>query len=993
MNQEALKQILSTRYDRASWQSVLTDVFGVRELQQSPRSIPLPKNEIAASAVELGSVETTDTRLVGIYEVELTDKPRIWQNRVGLRQLLRNVYSGDVDAALVVFVQAEKWRLSLISEIKSVDNETGEVVEQKTEPKRYTYLLGKGETVRTPVERLVDFQTSDRKIDTLIKAFSVEALNKDFFREYKVVFDTLAKEAGLQVTDDETARLFAQRLLNRLMFLYFIQKKGWMIFQGDSNYLRRIFDEAVRRKQKFYSDRLYYVFFYGLSNHAESKEIHNQKELEEIRGTVPYLNGGLFELEKDGLDEKGKVPISNDRFREILELFERYNFTIDESTPFEVQVAVDPEMLGKVFEELVTGRHESGSYYTPRTVVSFMCREALKHALEGIESPETTAKLVDENDGRSVRNPEKVLGRLRELKVCDPACGSGAYLLGMLQELLHIREALFSSTAIAKDAQYKWKREIIENNIYGVDLDRFATQIASLRLWLSLAIESEEPKALPNLKYKIGCGDSLLAPLETDLQPDLHRRALIEQFRARKKEYTDADNYLEKQDAEDEIERLRVEIARTLHHLPEPPSPAKLILARNSVGLIQTKIDDAIQRFDKAAIEKHSRALAALNGDIAKMEAEQSVAHYETGNIFDWAVEFAEVFEESGFNIVLANPPYLSTKHGFGRDNREALSQVYSTAVGQFDAYALFIERAFSLMSPNGVYAYIVPKPILTNSNMATVRNLMYEHSVSAIMDPGTVFDAGVEPIVIVGCQSPVLDTQVRIFSHVGFERFLQISEMITPSGYWNLNGVPSHISSLPNLRKFGDLYDITRGVECGKRDASIRTSSDEGNSHPLLRGEDVSRYVVESPGIFIIRSGDERKFKPLALYTSPKLLIRRVSNRIIAAVDESGAHVLNTVYVAVPRSLGISPWATCAVLNSKTTDEYFGSVFINEDKLFPYVRKEQLSQLPFPDLTPPMAEILEKLAKQRSEFPSGTKRANEIESQIDATVKRAFNI
>src|SRR5690606_33795916 len=125
---------------------------------------------------------------------------------------------------------------------------------------------------------------------------------------------------------------------------------------------------------------------------------------------------------------------------------------------------------------------------------SFMCREALKHALEGIETPEAIAKLVDENDGRDVNNPERVLDRLRELKICDPACGSGAYLLGMLQELLHLREALFASTSVAKDAQYQWKRDIIENNIYGVDLDRFATQIAALRLWLSLAIESEEPK-------------------------------------------------------------------------------------------------------------------------------------------------------------------------------------------------------------------------------------------------------------------------------------------------------------------------------------------------------------------------------------------------------------------------------------------------------------------------------------------------------------------
>ena len=707
MTKESLQQILSTAYNHTKWGRVLTEFFGVRDVHRIPVPVSLPKNEIADAAWEIGSFATTDDRIVGLYQVDLNRQPRIWQNRVGLRSLLRDVYRHDVDAVLVVFVRNDKWRLSLISEIRVRDPETGEIVEQKTEPKRYTYLLGEGETVRTPVERLDDFRSSSQSLESLIKAFSVEALNKDFFREYKIVFDDLVTEVGKKIKDKETARLFAQRLLNRLMFLYFIQKKEWMSYAGDTNYLRRIFDEAVRKKQNFYPDRLYYVFFYGLSNHAESKEIHNKSELREIRGEVPYLNGGLFEPEKDGLDAKGEVPISNERFAEILQLFERYNFTVDESTPFEIQVAVDPEMLGKVFEELVTGRHESGSYYTPRTVVSFMCREALKHALEGIEAPDVIAKLVDLNDGKLVTNPEKILERLRALKVCDPACGSGAYLLGMLQELLHVREALFASTAIAKDAQYKWKREIIENNIYGVDLDRFATQIAALRLWLSLAIESEEPKPLPNLKYKIGCGDSLLAPLETDLQPNLHRRALIEQFRARKKEYTDADNHLEKAVAEAEVERLRIEIARALNHLPEPPSDARLLMSRNETGNWERKVKDALNRGDKWKAEQHQKNLNKLLSEIAEMEALLGVEHYDTGTVFDWSVEFAEVFEDGGFDIVLANPPYVQLQINGGHLAKLYEVRNFQTFARTGDLYSLFYERGFELLKKNGVLSYI----------------------------------------------------------------------------------------------------------------------------------------------------------------------------------------------------------------------------------------------------------------------------------------------
>lgn len=705
MNQETLKRILSTGYDRASWRSVLTDIFGVRELPQNPKRIPLPKNEIADSAVELGSLETIDSRLVGIYEVELTDKPRIWQNRVGLRQLLRNVYH-DVDAAIVVFVQGDKWRLSLISEIRARDEDTGEVVEQKTEPKRFTYLLGKGETVRTPVDRLAGLGEGFISIVSLIDAFSVEPLNKAFFREYKDVFDHLLAEVRTTVANEECARLFAQRLLNRLMFLYFIQKKGWMQFDGDVNYLRSIFNKSAANGEDFYRDRLYYVFFYGLSNHAESKEIHDTTELETIRGKVPYLNGGLFEPEKDGLDEKGRVPIGNQRFTDVLELFERYNFTIDESTPFDVQIAVDPEMLGKVFEELVTGRHESGSYYTPRTVVSFMCREALKHSLKDIEREESITELIDNNNGKPVKNPEKILERLKSLKICDPACGSGAYLLGMLQELLHVREVIFASDKIDPEAQYRWKREIIENNIYGVDLDRFATQIAALRLWLSLAIESEEPHPLPNLKYKIGCGDSLLAPIETVGQADLHRRALIEQFRARKKEYTDADDHVTKSEAEHEIERLRIEIAQMFDHLPEPPSPTKLLLAKNSVEPLRTKVSEAIKRGDKVSAESNQKKLNALLAEISSLEAAQNIDHYDTGNTFDWSVEFAEVFEDGGFDIVLANPPYVQLQRMGAMADKYA-SAGYETFARTGDIYCLFYELGQKILKARGVVCYI----------------------------------------------------------------------------------------------------------------------------------------------------------------------------------------------------------------------------------------------------------------------------------------------
>lgn len=653
MDRESLKQILESAYDDDTWRQVLLEVFGVRELRQRAEDITKKLNDkdrkLAEMAHEIVRFETSNGEVVGCFRVDLTDQPRIWQNRVGLRQLLRSVYRHDVDAALVVFVQPDqkKWRLSLVSEIRVL--ESGAWVERKTETKRYTYLLGEDEIARTTSEQLDSYRLSERSLDSLIKAFSVEKVTRDFFRDYKVAFDALEVEIERSITDQVEARLFSQRLLNRLMFLYFIQRKGWMSYEGDQNYLRSVFNSAMAKDENFYRDRLYWIFFYGLSLNAERLEVKDEQFLQNRRGHVKYLNGGLFEME--AWDEKGKVAISNGRFVEILELFERYNFTIDESTPFEIQIAVDPEMLGKVFEELVTSRHSSGSYYTPRTVVSFMCREALKHALAKTDSAEAIARLVDENDGSKVHDPDAILKRLRQLTICDPACGSGAYLLGMLQELVHIREALFAAEKIDPEAQYRWKREIIESSIYGVDVDRFATQIAALRLWLSLAIESDIPHPLPNLKYKIGCGDSLLAPIEAvGRTPDLYRTERV-----------------------NELQRLK---AMSTH--PDDPS-------------------------DQAAKRAIDEQIDQIRAEIAEM-----LDHDEPEGVFDWSVEFAEVFEDGGFDIVLANPPYVRQEEIKPKAYKDKLLKIYSGSMaGKSDLYVAFYQRGIELLRDGGTHVFV----------------------------------------------------------------------------------------------------------------------------------------------------------------------------------------------------------------------------------------------------------------------------------------------
>lgn len=481
-------------------------------------------------------------------------------------------------------------------------------------------------------------------------AFDVEAVTRDFFREYRRVFEAVeASVTGLE--GKERTRFFVQRLFNRLMFVAFVEKKGWMRLNGRTDYLPALWESyaAESGREGFYRSRLKPLFFRGFNTRNE------EGSEDPAIGAVPYLNGGLFEEDADDTDQNIDVPDSY--LREILVgLFGRFNFTTTESTPLDVEVAVDPEMLGKVFEELVTGRHDVGAYYTPKPIVSFMCREALKGYLEeklgaaGGEEKEAIRAFVENHDPAGLPDPEEALEALRSVRVCDPACGSGAYLLGMLRELLDLRESLFAARNIDPRTGYQRKLEIIQRNLYGVDKDEFAVNIARLRLWLSLVVdyEGQNPPPLPNLDFKIEVGDSLTGPNPSGaLQaPDMFRDSQIEEYFRLKSEYLKAHGD-RKVDLRRQIEGLREEIAEWAH-------PG------------------------------------------------------ETAAGFDWEVEFAEVFAEGGFDVVVANPPYV--RQELIKPLKPKLKRLYPEIyTGTADLYVYFYGRALQILTTGGMLAFISP--------------------------------------------------------------------------------------------------------------------------------------------------------------------------------------------------------------------------------------------------------------------------------------------
>ena len=485
-------------------------------------------------------------------------------------------------------------------------------------PRLQRIVAHRGQHQRTVVQQIAnmwdDYGNRGKTISNAIaNAFSVEPVTKEFFETYREIFeDAKASISGFAggKADQEDKHLFTQTLFNRLMFVYFLSRKGWLKFNGDTDYLNALWRDHQSNPSygSCYTTRFQPLFFSGLNN-PESMDA--TKEMTTRIGEVPFLNGGLFE--ETDLDRREGVTVQDETIEQVLiGLFDRFNFTVTESTPFDVEVAVDPEMLGKVFEELVTGRHDSGAYYTPRPVVSFMCREALKGYLEGQDTglaPEAVARFVDgqDTDGIQVSQARRIAEALAEVTVVDPACGSGAYLLGMMQELIELQTALYNAGADAK-ALYDLKLEIIQRNLYGVDIDGFAVNIAMLRMWLSLAIDYDgsTPDPLPNLDFKVVCGDSLLGP--------------------------DPSSGTEVQGAlglDDEQVRRLGQLKSDYMRASDGSKKANL---RQEIAELNASIRDALN-------------LAEMDGTV------------------NWRVEFAEVFAaRRGFDVVIGNPPYVESR-------------------------------------------------------------------------------------------------------------------------------------------------------------------------------------------------------------------------------------------------------------------------------------------------------------------------------------------
>ncbi len=362
-------------------------------------------------------------------------------------------------------------------------------------------------------------------------AFSIKPVTDEFYSTLKDVFD--AVQAGVKGLSGEDRRFFAELVVNRMVFLKFVEKKGWL--GDDQDYLYKRFQEYGDKN--YWKDFLCDFFFEGLCKEMDQRS----KKVNKLLGDIPFLNAELF-APSDKWDD-WTVEIENRVFDLLFDkLLNPYNFTVCETSPLEVEVAFNQDLLGYGYEELIADQHGQGAYYTHPTEVNLMCRESLRAFLEG-RCPEVDKELIGklvyaeltDADPVSEKDAMALYRALHDVTVVDPALGSGTFPVAMMKHLFLALRTLggyFKNSSVFEkmlkqngvtdpNDAFALKLHIIERSIYGCDIDYFAVQIAKLRFWIELMVDCEKPEALPNFNCKLVVGDALVSVVGTDSDGNL----------------------------------------------------------------------------------------------------------------------------------------------------------------------------------------------------------------------------------------------------------------------------------------------------------------------------------------------------------------------------------------------------------------------------------------------------------------------------------------
>lgn len=1007
----------------------------------------------------IGKYIDPDGEALDVLIVEVKSVNKLERARTALRNfVIKHLSKFEKDYALVAFYSKEDdgadWRFSFIKlEYRSeLDEQKSKVKTKKefTPAKRYSFLVGKYEkayTAKNQLFPLLQNISNNPTIEELEAAFSIEKVTDEFFTQYKDLFDKLFRnfendenvKIELRKVGIDNAR-FTKKLLGQIVFLYFLQKKGWLGVPqnarwgtGKKRFVQELFDQAQIEKVNFFKDKLQYLFYEALAKERDNINSYYKR----FNCRIPFLNGGLFEADYNWRDANITIPENLFRNKDknkagdvgtgILDVFDRYNFTIKEDEPLDKEVAVDPEMLGKVFENMldITERKSKGAFYTPREIVHYMCKESLiqfldnalnsgtssyqelgsdqtklfggstdkkgnlKLEIEHADNIRVSKKEIEtfireghfalENDERvaakgetktyqyqlpeSIRkNADLIDQKLSSIKICDPAIGSGAFPVGLLHELVnamlvlkphlsynYLTEKLIGFGFVQRESIsdsryiYRLKRHIIQESIYGVDIDSSAIDIARLRLWLSLVVDEDDLdpiETLPNLDYKIVAGNSLIGlPQQgADRYPQLSKE--LEEL---KDKFYDETNELEKK-------KLRSQINKKIQNV--------LKAAEDFEGY---KID------------------------------------------FDFKLFFSEVWrEKGGFDVVIGNPPYNEIRD-LKEDEQNDLkkSQFFNFAKGgRINLFQFFYPLGIFLARHSGGVTFITQNSILAEESAINNRKLIFSDCTIIKIDSfperdnvaKRVFESAKMSVGILFLKKQKADKKQQFVVKVHKDRFLnnyhellispfKISKIFSDSLVIPISNQES-LEILLRLKLLSPKWYLN--ASSGEVDMTkYRLKFKSNGDYRVITGAQVQQYFISdnpSQGVISFLNHtdlDTLSNNKLEAIQIKKIVLQRITGvdskkRIIASILPGGFLCANSTNVILEKSCKLSIESTLAILNSELINFYFRQTSTNAN-----VTTGELNSIPFPLSEQQKDSIIAMLAKYLIEL------SNKKESQI----------
>ncbi len=886
MNQTYLKNILSAKFDFGVWKDLLEKIFPKVEIFTSVAKIV---DSHVKDGGHVGTIRLDDGRSLAIFNFEVTDNVLIPRNRKDLRNIAANFIDQDKFHGALAFYHSQNqddYRLTFIAK-QTYFNESGELVKKETAPKRYTFLLGKNEPCTTAASRLIELANKKTNgsiyLTDVTDAFSVERLNKEFFNGYKAQYAKFLK----LLEDKKQHRDYVKKMLGRLVFLQFLQKKGWMGVPatnenwegGDKNYLANLI-ERYKGNDRILSDVLEPLFFDTL-NKERVGDIADSRLGDNIK--IPYLNGGLFDKDKtDALD----IDFPYSYFEDLMEFFNEYNFTIDENDPDDAEVGVDPEMLGHIFENLLEDNKDKGAFYTPKEIVQYMCRQSVIQYLKTHETDEKYSLAIERLINESVVEPvlqnketaTRFIELLKNVKVCDPAIGSGAFPMGILYVLYYALHHLQSHAEPNKSFDStKTKRNIIQNNIFGVDIEQGAVDIARLRFWLALVVDADEPQPLPNLDYKITCGNSLLnryaldTPLdnvfiEYNKDKNDDDKLSLAKYKQLVNDYTNTSNHAKK----DLFRKTIEEIKKTFKTELSKKEINKIVSVKKDIyDLEQPNL------FGEELTKAQKSELKKLKAKLEKLESEREdvLNNKVYEDAFEWRFEFPQLLDEdgkfTGFDIVIGNPPYISSKtqlaHPFLSAQRNALvaSKRYSCLFQKWDLYIPFIELGIDkICIKDGICTMIVPYPLTNQIYAQKLRELILSkyHMFELVDLNGTkIFDnatvSNCIPFIKHSKGDGVIISNIDNTLHISNSFIKNYSDLVQDAGtfVWNLSNEERDSAKHIDMLTLGDLCYISKGMVLYSEDGLftnedlVSSTFDSVHCRQYIEAKDMDSYMVNN--------------------------------------------------------------------------------------------------------------------------------------------------